>query len=143
MIPKGLDDNIIYQTGNFTKLFLDQMEHAFGEAGFNITAEQFNLLTLLWYEDGLTQQHLADTVGRDKTTVSRVLDRMVKRDLVKKVSGPDKRERLIYLTNHGKSIQQQLVTISGNLYMKVIKGIPAEELLHAIRILITMNKNLK
>jgi DNA-binding MarR family transcriptional regulator len=143
MIPNGLDDNIIYQTGSFTKSFLEQMERAFGQAGFNITAEQFNLLTLLWYEDGLSQQQLADAVGRDKTTVSRVLDRMVKRDLVKKVSGQDKRERLIYLTRHGKVIQLQLVNISGNLYMKIIRGIPVKELLQAIKILQTMNKNLE
>jgi DNA-binding MarR family transcriptional regulator len=86
---------------------------------------------------------LADAVGRDKTTVSRVLDRMVKRDLVKKVSGQDKRERLIYLTRHGKVIQLQLVNISGNLYMKIIRGIPVKELLQAIKILQTMNKNLE
>jgi len=143
MIPNGLDDNIIYQTGSFTKTFLEQMEQAFDVAGFNITAEQFNLLTLLWYEDGLSQQQLADAVGRDKTTVSRVLDRMVKRDLVKKVSGQDKRERLIYLTSHGKANQQQLVTISGSLYMKVIQDIPAKQLLQAINTLHTMKKNLE
>ena len=143
MIPNGLEDNIIYQTGHFTKKFLEQMQQAFSEAGFNITAEQFNLLTLLWYEDGLSQQQLADAVNRDKTTVSRVLDRMIKGNLVKKVSGQDKRERLIYLTGHGKAIQQQLVTISGTLYMKVIRGIPAKELMHVLSTLHGMNKNLE
>lgn len=143
MIPTGLHDNIIYQTGSFVKTFQDEMESLFQKAGFKVTVEQFNILTHLWYQDGLSQQRLAEIVGRDKTTVSRVLNNMIKGDLIRKVPGSDKRERLVYLTEHGQSIQNQLVEISGQLYMKAILGIQDQNLLKVINTLVKMSKNLE
>lgn len=142
MIPSGLHDNIIYRTGIFVKSFQDKLLDDFRKAGYTVTTEQFNILTQLWYRDGQSQQQIAEVVGRDKTTVSRVLDSMIKRDLIKKISGSDKRERLIYLTRQGQSIQQHLVGISGNLYMKAIQGVTEKDLLRTIKTLTKMSNNL-
>ena len=142
MEPTSLHSNIIYQAGSFTKIFQDQMRSEFRNAGFNVTNEQFSILAQLWYQDGISQQDIASVVGRDKTTVSRVIDNMIKNNLIRKTTGSDKRQRLIYLTEHGKSVQHQLVTISGNLYMKAINDIPSSELLQAINVLTKMTNNL-
>jgi DNA-binding MarR family transcriptional regulator len=71
MEPASLEDNIIYQTAKLTKLFQGRMEAAFKKAGFTITVEQFTILVLLWYRDGISQQEISEAIDRDKTTVSR------------------------------------------------------------------------
>ena len=118
------------------------MGSKFRNAGYSITTEQFSILAQLWYRDGISQQEIAKVVGRDKTTISRVIDNMIKRNLIHRVTGSDKRERLIYLTDHGKSVQYELVTISGSLYMQAIESIPSNELLQAINVLSKMTKNI-
>jgi DNA-binding MarR family transcriptional regulator len=142
MIPQGLEDNIVFQTGIFVKTFQSKMEEAFKKAGVNVTAEQFTILTQLWYQDGLSQKSIAVAVERDKTTISRVIKNMIKQNLVTHVPGIDKRERLIYLTQYGRSVQLQLVKISGSFYMKAINDISENVLLRTIKTLVKMTTNL-
>ena len=142
-MPSGLHDNPIYQTAEFTKSFQSIVKRAFIEAGFDVTLEQFTILTHLWYQDGQMQQELAQAVGRDKTTISRVINSMISRQLIQRIPGKDKRERRIHLTQKGKTIQDQLVAISGNLYLKALEGVSEEELHGFLEVLKRMNQNLK
>ncbi len=129
MTPTGLHDNIIYQSGRFTKLFSEQMTENFRKHGYQITNEQFGVLTVLWYKDGISQKEIAQAIERDKTTISRVLDSMIKRDLLKREeSSVDKRTKLIFLTSKGKQMQNELVAIGGKMYLQAIEGITEEEL---------------
>lgn len=128
MTPTSLEDNIIYQTAKLAKVFQDRMQAAFIKSGFKITVEQFTILALLWYQDGINQQDIAEAIDRDKTTVSRVINTMTKQGLVKRLKGKDKRERLIHLTNYGKEIQDKLVRISGDLYLKAIQKVDEKDL---------------
>jgi DNA-binding MarR family transcriptional regulator len=144
MIPTGLDDNIIYQTGRFAKNFNDLLTRSFKDAGYNITGEQFSILTVLWYADGVSQQHIASAIERDKTTISRVLDSMIKRNLlVRKPAIEDKREKLIFLTEEGKQLQSVLVQISGAMYLRAINGLSELEIRSILKLLHAMNQNLK
>ena len=143
MIPSGLHDNIIFLVSKVSKTFHQKMQQAFKEAGYQITAEQFSILAHLWYKDGLRQQEIAEGIDRDKTTVSRVLDTMVKQDLIQRVAGKDKRERLIFLTKHGNEIQDRLVQISGALYMQTIDKVDQPELVSAIETLTKLINNLE
>ena len=128
MIPTSLENNIIYQTAKLAKVFQDRMQAAFLKSGYKITVEQFTILALLWYQDGINQQEIAEAIDRDKTTVSRVINTMTKQGLVKRQRGSDKRERLIHLTNYGKEIQDKLVRISGDLYLQAIQKIDEQDL---------------
>ena len=142
MIPQNLNENIIYQTGKLAKRFQDQMQKSFIASGHHITVEQFTILAQLWYQDGLRQQEIAEAIDRDKTTVSRVLNTMIKQGLVSRVPGVDKRERCIHLTKHGKQLQDQLVHLSGALYMTAITDLTETEIRTAINTIIKILKNL-
>ena len=142
MIPNSLEENIIYQTGKLAKRFQEQMQKSFQASGHNITVEQFTILAQLWYQDGLRQQEIAEAIDRDKTTVSRVLNTMIKQGLVFRVPGTDKRERLIHLTNHGKQLQDQLVNLSGGLYMTAISGLAENEIRTALKTISRILENL-
>ena len=143
MIPNSLEENIIYLTGKLTKRFQDQMQKAFSAAGHKVTVEQFTILAQLWYQDGLRQQEIAEAIDRDKTTVSRVLNTMIKKGLVVRVQGNDKRERLVHLTKHGRELRDKLVTISGQLYMEAIADLKENEIRASLKTITKILNNLE
>ena len=143
MIPVSLSDNIIYQTTRFAKRFSDQLSRAFKLNGFDITSEQFTVLTVLWYQDGIPQQQIAKTIERDKTTVSRVLSSMIRRDLIKREDAEaDRREKHIYLTEKGKAIQKELIRLSGDLFFKTTDGIDDRDLQIALSVIHKLTGNI-
>lgn len=143
MRPLGLADNVIYQAGEFSKEFSQLLTSQFKAQGFNISSEQFSILVVLWYQDGLTQKELSNQLNRDKTTISRVINTMIKEEWIgRHFDEQDKRIRKIKLTEKGKTLQEKLVKISGDLYMQAIQGIPESSIHIAALALRRMRKNL-
>jgi len=143
MEPKALDENIAFLTGKATHLFYTRVSHAIREKKLNVTVEQFSVLTILWYEDGLIQQEIANRLTRDKTTLTRVINTMEKGYLVVRI--PDKSDRRInriYLTYRGKELQKLLTETTGSIYMNAIKGISAKELGEFINVMNKLLSNL-
>lgn len=136
MKPEGLDQNIIYLSAEFAHRFSQVLAAAFKQHNIDITAEQFSILVVLWYRDGISQKEISEQLNRDKTTITRVLMNMKKNKLIKQVTdAEDNRSNLIYLTAKGKEIQKAGVQVSGQLYMKVLKGISQDQLLTGINVL--------
>ncbi len=144
MIPTGFDDNIIYQIGRITRFFGNGLNQTFRNAGYDITGEQFSILAMLFYQDGVSQQEISLQIERDKTTVSRVVSGMIQKDLiVRSESEKDKREKIITLTETGKKIQKELVMLGGQMYMSALNDIDEFELKTTIKVLQKIVKNIK
>ncbi len=96
--------------------------------GYSITGEQFDVLVCLQDKDGQHQQQLADTLCKDKTTMTRLIKSIEAMDLVKRMRNKeDERQKLVYLTESGKRIMKELTTLSTKVLMKAQKGIdPAD-----------------
>jgi DNA-binding MarR family transcriptional regulator len=144
MEPKTLSDNIGYLVGDVSHRLYQQVSHLFRKNEFKVTIEQFSVLTLLWYEDGIKQQDIANRLNRDKTTITRVINNMVKQNLVVKV--PDKTDRRvygIYLTHYGKELESQMVNTAGEVYVNMLKGLSDKEIAEVTRILNKIDLNLK
>lgn len=76
------------------------------EAGAGITVDQFRLLTMLWKEDGITQQQLAALLGRDRASVTRMADILEEQGILTRISDKnDRRINLLYLTKKGRDIE--------------------------------------
>jgi len=129
MEPTGINDNIPYLIGKAQHLFHLQVTNLFRKNKVNITPEQFSVLTILWYKDGISQQEIANLLNRDKTTLTRLINNMEKRNLVVRVPNrTDKRIRYIYLTHRGRKLQNELVSLSGQIYMDSIAGFSKKSL---------------
>jgi DNA-binding MarR family transcriptional regulator len=136
MEPESLDDNIVFLIGKASDLFYKRVTNLFREKKIDVTVEQFSVLTILWYEDGLLQQDIANRLNRDKTTITRVISNMEKRNLVVRVPGQiDRRNNHIHLTYRGRELEQTLTQISGKIYMQAIEGLSKEDLMTLSRIL--------
>ncbi len=129
MIPNSLNDNLAFLVGDLNQRIYQAVSRVFRSSNAGITIEQFSVLTVLWYEDGLKQQEIASRLNRDKTTITRVINNMVRQNLVVRV--PDKtdlRASMIFLTHYGKQMQNQMAVATGNIYLKLLEGIHKKDL---------------
>jgi DNA-binding MarR family transcriptional regulator len=141
--PDSLSSNIIYLCGEFAHIFHQMLTREFKENDIVVTVEQFSVLAMLFYQDGLSQQEISDALGRDKTTIARVISIMERDNLITRVTNEkDNRGKLIYLTRKGRSIQQKAVGVSGKLYLRAIGNIKESELKAAIKVMTSMTTNL-
>ena len=108
----------------------------FRKEGLEITPEQWTVLSYLWKSDGVTQQKLCDITFKDKPSMTRLLDNLVKQDLVvRKTPVTDRRSNLIYLTDAGRSIQDKADAAVYDTMEYALAGIDEEGLLHVRNIL--------
>lgn len=126
-----------------SKAFRRRLNHRFAEAGHDVTSEQWRILRCLWHKDGQRQQDLADVVHKDKTSITRIVDCMERRDLVVRVHDRlDRRQNLIYLTNKGKRLQEELIQIARRISVEAYQGVAPEDLDIVRRVLTTLHDNL-
>ena len=144
MEPTSLSDNIAFLIGDISHRLHRKVSRIISEDRSGVTIEQFSILTALWYQEGLRQQDLAKRLNRDKTTMTRVIDKTIRQKLVARV--PDKTDRRayrLYLTSRGRNFQNRMVKTTGRIYLELIDGIPDEELTETVNVLNRMISNLK
>jgi hypothetical protein len=106
-----------------------RMQKNFRAAGLEITIEQWSILYHLWKEDGLNQQQLCDKTFRDKPSITRLIDKLVKLNLVeRKVSEIDKRVNYIFLSSIAKNLQEQTIEIANQTMDEALVGITKNEI---------------
>lgn len=112
--------------------------------GINITFEMLEVMGCLWRKDGVNQQEIADLTLRDKSSMTYLLDNLVKREMVKRVEDEDdRRNKLIYLTKEGNDLKEQLYPWVTEVYEMASEKIEANDLQNSILVLNKMISNLK
>lgn len=120
------------------------LQRRFRQADPDLTFEQWTVLLALWRKDGRTQQELSAETGRDQTSLSRLLDTMVRRNLIVRVqSREDRRTNLIYLTYRGKELERPLLELAGELQARALQGIGEDELSVFLRVLNRIDRNVR
>lgn len=95
----------------------------------NLTKQQWVLLSVLWRENGCTQNYLSKNIYRDYPTTSRLIDSLEEEGYVKrKQSEKDRRVHLIFLTEKGGGIEKEVINIINKVVVKATQNIPAEQL---------------
>lgn len=126
--PNSLTENPLYLAGELTHRFHRRLAGAFRAAEVGVTVEQFSVLALLYYQDGLTQQEMAEALGRDKASITRILHNMERDVLLERGEDSfDKRSKRVALTSLGKQKQEQMVQIAGALYFEILADLSAEQ----------------
>ncbi len=101
---------------------------------------QWPILVMLWHEDGQPQRELSRHIGVEAPTLTRTIDRMVRDGHVRRQRNPrDRREVLIFLTEQGRRLKDDLIPEAMALNALAGDGMaPAEqeELKRLLRILI-------
>jgi DNA-binding MarR family transcriptional regulator len=141
--PDSLEANIIYLTGEFSHAFHQALTHGFKREKVPLTVEQFAVLAVLFYQNGVNQKELGTLLSRDKTTMARVISIMIKNKLVlRRTDKKDGRANLLYLTKRGERLQKSGIKVAGILYQQAIKDIGEDDLKRGREVLIKMMKNI-
>lgn len=135
------------QVGVFLNLvhckFKQYVNTIFNSHGFNLTAEQFLVMDTLWDEGVMSQQQIADTILKDKNSVTKLIDALEKKGLVERVAGrSDKRQNLIHLTQKAVEIKKSITQVAIDTTDKIIKDIPREDLINFVKVLNKMAENI-
>lgn len=130
--------------GKTMKMIDNHIQDIFYEKKICLTKNQFIVLKRLKCKDGLPQQELAFLTGRDKTSLTRLINTMEKKSLVTRVSSKlDRRINNIYLTKKGELLLEETLPIMKNFADSLEENISEEEIVQTINIIKRVQENLK
>lgn len=108
----SLEGAIIFWMHRVDRKCRNEVLSRFRSRGYPLSAIQWEVLTMLWQQDGAIQTVLAEATGTDKASMTRILDRMVRDELVERRMDPDDRRAFrIHLTTKGKVLHTKLLPI--------------------------------
>lgn len=121
-----------------------ELNRKFAAAGLDATSEQWKILIILWFEDGLTQQQLAEKTNKSKVSLVKLVDGLERRGLVNRRPDPnDRRSNLIFLTPKGAGIQEQLIGLAKDNMAQATTNIDPQELDLCVKVLKQILANMK
>jgi DNA-binding MarR family transcriptional regulator len=94
------------------------------DMNYDLTFEQIMVLQILEEEDGLMLGVLAEKADRERTTMSRMVDGLEKRNLATRISDKtDKRQKLVYLTKLGKKRNAEMAPLIEKFIQEAFSGV--------------------
>lgn len=98
-------------------------------APFGVTPGEWNALNQLKFYGSLTQKSLAEVLQKEQATITRTIDRMVKKGLVTREPDPnDRRANIITPTPLAKKLLRDIEPITVESAASAVSGIPEDEL---------------
>lgn len=120
-----------------------ELGQLFMQEGHDIGPEEWAVLLLLWRDRSKTPGDIAAVTFRDRTTVTRLIDGMVRKGLVSRETDPsDRRKSVVQATDRGKNLEQELVPIARALITRALQGIDPRDVETTVRSLRAMTQNL-
>ena len=122
------------------KCFFDKLQ----ENGINITPEQYLVLDILWEKQSLSQQNIADIIQKDKNSVTKIIDSLEKKQLVRRVMDQkDRRINKIELTDEAIALEKITTDVAINFMNDTIKGIDNKDLDCFVNVMRQIKDNLE
>jgi MarR family transcriptional regulator for hemolysin len=102
-------------------------------------------LSVICYHDGeLTQNALAEILGKDKSIIVKIIDTLTDKGFVYRQKNPaDRRQHLLRVTEKAKQAVPHILTEFENMNQSAAKNIPAHDMEIFERVLGKMKENLQ
>jgi MarR family transcriptional regulator, organic hydroperoxide resistance regulator len=108
-----------------------------------ITYEMLQVLMVLWKKNQVNQQEVANTVQKNKASLTPLIDNLVKKKLVTRSEDPqDRRNKIISLTPTGKQYKNKFAPMMTEMYTLIKGDIPDEKLRQAAQLLLAVSGNI-
>lgn len=109
-----------------------------------LNADFWFILSILWEEDNISQGLLANRLSRDKASLSRSLDLMEEKGLIKRtIDANDKRSSKIILTRLSKELREKATQAANDFTQSELKGLCPIEIKELERMLNHVYTNVK
>ena len=143
MIKYNFNDSLGFIIVKAGRLIENKLKSNFEKEGISVTPQQWSVLTVLWNEDGISQQKLADSFSKDKTSITRLLNNMEKNELIlRKQNSHDMRNKKVFLTVKSKLLKKESIAVAEKTLLDALQGIDHNELRLTRNVLKKINENL-
>ncbi|MBU3112377.1 MarR family winged helix-turn-helix transcriptional regulator [Clostridium lacusfryxellense] len=107
--------NLSYMINMASKQLKNKLDKALKK--HDITAAQFSVIIQIYIsEHPITAAEIAQKIGSDRPTISGIINRLEKKNIVLKVSNPDdKRSSYLEIHKESKELVNKIITISDEL----------------------------
>lgn len=140
MLIKEIAVYINILNSRIKKYFLDKLQ----ENGINMTPEQYLVMDILWDEQSISQQKIADIIKKDKNSVTKFIDSLEKNNLVRRtLDKNDRRINKIELTEQGLALKNEATEVAIKFMNDTIKGISEKDLDNFVKVLQQIINNLE
>lgn len=110
----------------------------------DLSFELIEILGLLSRHDGINQQEIGNKVSKDKSSITYLINNLVKRDLVERVAYQnDRRNKQIFLTSKGKQVVETVYPWALDLYKKAAGDLHEAEISQMLLLVKKMTANLE
>jgi len=137
-----LDDVIFYHIDKAIRTYRQYAQHEIRKAGYNLTIDQWLLLSLIKEKPEISQRELADGVFKDGASINRMLELLVQSGYVKKKAhASDQRKYSLILTASGLKALNVVAPIVSKNRKQALKGIDTKKIKTMKKTLQSIQKN--
>lgn len=126
---ENIENVIFYSIDKAIKSYRQYAQKQIKEAGLSVTVDQWLILKNLQENPQINQQELSRKVFKDNASVTRIIELLVKSNLVKReINEEDRRRNYLSVTEEGDKILAQVQPIILKNRAKALAGIDTKEL---------------
>lgn len=134
-----LEQALGFHINRVSYLMTEEVEKRFARAGLPIVAQDFAILFRLFSGGVMSQAQIVDLMMRDKTTVTRRLDGLVKKGLIQRTPNAEDRRRFdIAITKQGEGILDIAFPIARGLQKELVSNASEEDKEITVKVLRSM-----
>lgn len=138
-----LEDVLYYLIEKTNKVVRRFSQERFIEAGIDITVDQWLVLKKISESERITQIELANALFKDRASITRILDLLLEKKLVKKEGGEDRRANILILTQNGLKFMEKALSIVKRTRKKGVELLNEKEIDQLRNGLLKMIKSLE
>lgn len=141
VFTKVLGDSIV-QSGRAVKVY---MLDVFARENYEITPEQYIVLSMLSEDALLYQNKLCEELHKDKSNMTRILSVLEEKGLIEKIQATENKKQVnqIKITQKGKEVRDKITPTIQASRDKYLDGISQDEMYTCIKVLNKICDNLK
>lgn len=122
-------------------LFRQAIQRKLKAGKTEMTFEMLQIMLRIWKEEGVNQQTLAYQTSKDKVSLSYLINNLEKKGWVFRREDPlDKRNKLIYLTDEGKQLREEIMPLMDNVYTSANQQTDPEHIKQCIEYLAELDE---
>ena len=135
--------NFGFLTNRVGRLLKKTVNQIADEKSITIPIHEIGILSDLQKKEGVLQQELAESMIRNKSSITKMLERLEVDNFIRKEDDPDDaRCKRIYLTNRGKNMNELLKHVIPDVHQIAFKGLSDSEMKVALEVLDKIYNNL-
>lgn len=138
---KRLDEVYFFWLDRATKAYKQYAHQVFKSIEVDLTDDQWMALKRISEESNINQKELSQGIHKDPASITRILDNLVKKELIVRNMGNDRRTFNLSVTSKGRDIIKKVLPEAVKARVKGLEGISSKDAAHLINMLQKIHQN--